>query len=138
MDTTETYIKMCEKAVEIQKLRKDWLEGDIYYDEEICYASIGCSGYDCGSFNDMSADGLVRIGYETWLPRQDQLQEILELDPSLWTGIVQLIWEFGKEMIRNKQERYIFSMEQLWLAFVMKEKYNKIWDGKDKKWKLLK
>ncbi len=23
------------------------------------------------------------------------------------------------------------SMEQLWLAFVMKEKYNKVWDGEE-------
>ena len=26
-----------------------------------------------------------------------------------------------------------FSMEQLWLAFVMKDKYDKTWDGKE--WK---
>jgi len=30
-----------------------------------------------------------------------------------------------------KQEKQFTSMEQLWLAFVMKEKYGKVWNGED-------
>ena len=77
MDTSEEYIKMCQKATEVQAL----CEADV----EIESPSI-------------------------WLPRQDQLQGMVEYT----VGV-------------NKFN----SMEQLWLAFVMSEKYNKKWDGKD-------
>jgi len=142
MDTSETYIKMCEKAEEIQKLRKDWVVGDIYFIHYcptgwIAYASIGCSGEDCGSLQDMSEDRLIRLDGETWLPRQDQLQEMAEVKSS-----GRLIYEFHYWYINHlvgvpidENEKYFFqmSMEQLWLAFVMKEKCNKIWNGTD--WK---
>lgn len=69
-----------------------------------------------------------------WLPRQDQLQEILIADYE----------EIGKEY-NDKWDRLLFacndfvngdyfdghSMEQLWLAFYMSEKHNKKWNGKE-------
>jgi len=67
----------------------------------------------------------------TWLPRQDQLQEIWwKSTPDgtylkLWT----MVEEFYGHYERYGYPKYAFSMEQLWLAFVMKELYNKIWDG---------
>ena len=63
-----------------------------------------------------------------WLPRQDQLQDMMDLPTwrlvynfSLWFGGVM---EVGAEPIWKQ-----YSMEQLWLAFVMQEKYNKTWNG---------
>lgn len=34
-----------------------------------------------------------------------------------------------------RKPSFIDSMEQLWLAFVMKEKFNKVWDDGEWKWK---
>ena len=69
-----------------------------------------------------------------WLPRQDQLQDILD------ENYVHIIGEF-KKFAYSEYNNSVFSacgtfcptengsMEQLWLAFVMNEKYNKVWDG---------
>ena len=56
-----------------------------------------------------------------WLPRQDQLQEMV------WEGsnIRSMVLEFADFVEASDYRRE--SMEQLWLAFVMKEKFNKVW-----------
>lgn len=64
-----------------------------------------------------------------WLPHQDQLQEMVESENLLFK--VKGFWEFCCSATFIKFRGY-HSMEQLWLAFVMKEKFNKIWDGE--KW----
>lgn len=62
--------------------------------------------------------------------RQDQLQEIWrEGEAGLAVGEVKLLIEW---MYQNKS--YVFDFdthEQLWLAFVMKEKYGKVWNGEE-------
>ena len=64
------------------------------------------------------------------LRTQDQLQEML----GGW-GAAKLAEVFGEwaKNYRITQETYpsSASMEQLWLAFVMKEKYNKVWNGEN-------
>ena len=116
MDTTEQYIKMCEKAEEIQTLRfPDFFAGDWY---------ISLNGYPMviGSVLPLDED-LHRRG-EIWLPRQDQLQEMI------WTkGNAPLLFLRDFLHFVGKERKYEASFEQLWLAFVMKEKYNKTWDG---------
>ena len=115
MDTSEAYTKMCEKAEEIQRSEKRPLDdaglviasdGDI-----LCYAT---------------GDFAFKVGELIWLPRQDQLQAMVDIEfPyitakffGLWCGDIQY------------DEPKFTSMEQLWLAFVMEEKYNKVWlDG---------
>lgn len=71
-----------------------------------------------------------------WIPRQDQLQKILGKERFIghWDGeyfnpSCFYIWFEQNHLycITN-----FTSMEQLWLAFVMMEKYKKIWDGE--KW----
>ena len=121
MDTSETYIKMCEKAGEIQRGKhypKTMGQKIIFWENDV-FAQIS----------------LLSINWKiVWLPRQDQLQAIL--DYSL--APLGMLWKFyytvyGKETDEDKREYWcIFdSMEQLWLAFVMKEKFNKIWNGED-------
>ena len=65
-----------------------------------------------------------------WLPTQEQLQEMM-LKPknTLCPDIFTLIALLGVFAAVNKYD----NMNELWVAFVMKEKYNKIWNGKD--WK---
>lgn len=143
MDTSETYKKMCEKAVEIQALRypskdiedsiKPWLDGDFFYvapdprwpNEE---GELGIAYYcDDYYYSQPQCDAI-------WLPRQDQLQEMES--PKGFTGFID--WQGWLKNIYPDQENpfdtravRFHSWEQLWLAFVMKEKYNKVWDGGD-------
>ena len=110
MDITEIYVKMCEKASEIQ------------YE----YAVKGFGYSDGHHFFHLKNQ------YETiWLPRQDQLQEMVE-DGEFANN--QAWYKLGKfyAWVRDVGRYNFESMEQLWLAFVMKEN-GKTWDGED--WK---
>ncbi len=112
MDTSETYIKMCD-CPEIQNQKQYTYRVD----------SINLPWYDSSGncwFND-SRDKTI------WLPRQDQLQEmvrpsVLPNDSvSTWMIILADFIEFIDEPINAG------SMEQLWLAFVMLQLYHKKW-----------
>jgi len=137
MDTSKEYILQCEKAVEIQKLHK-MNTGDCYYqtkdDSDYCEGAFTCwnglrpnAGYhDYDSWWYFPDDCI-------WLPKQDQLQEMVKTekygcDKNFW-----LLEDFMRW--RNKYAEDNASMEQLWLAFVMKEKYSKTWNGTD--WEVL-
>jgi len=62
-----------------------------------------------------------------WLPHQDQLQEMVEaVDTSPYK--LHLALTRWLEIEVGLPPPYD-SMEQLWLAFVMKERHNKTWDG---------
>jgi hypothetical protein len=173
MDTSKKYIQLCEKAQEIQDLWQ-YDDGDFYLHrftennlsdqrfkdmigkDIVMTLCISCNVKD--SYGDQYVSEYNPKGENVWLPRQDQLQNILcfkdfyaddlimdtnglsELmigfrnfcDPWEGTGCmpqkVTVIW-------CEKEEEYIkqfTSMEQLWLAFVMKENFQKIWDGE--KW----
>lgn len=123
MDTTSEYIKQCEKAGEIQK---GWKPA------ECDYAAWHCEDrLIIDHVIDYDAFGILSQKGKTWLPRQDQLQE-------MWAYHI-----YSKERANNwvtfAIEQFSFwvlnedvgfssldaSMEQLWLAFVMKEKYKK-------------
>lgn len=159
MDTSETYIKMCEKAKGIQENWKptmgDWVmvrekvEWDGYNlcvdaGETTVVLGIEERNYSSGNpivgdvddiafypecswkgFDDTPKKNLI------WLPRQDQLQEMVK---DKYKTLAELIlyfhaWAFPNAYtnLPNKPD----SMEQLWLAFVMKEKYNKVRDGEN-------
>ena len=151
MDTTPEYIKMCEKAREIQELNEEMQDGNYYKYKNKEYSGLYdfiekpyCdSCVECNYANSMT--GYIteqdRSNY-IWLPRQDQLQEMIKgnlIYSSLWDGDASTLWFdrmnslWQDTLIHNKSLHWtkFRSMEQLWLAFVMKEKYNKIWDGKE-------
>jgi hypothetical protein len=114
MDTSKEYIEMCEKATEILWKPKN---GDFFKSEtpeSIILSIIGT--------------GLDSLGRKAWLPRQDQLQEMIE-NPLLRINELD-------DFLLQQDHKFIkvSSFEQLWLMFVMKEKFNKTWDGKD--WKV--
>jgi len=141
MDTTETYIKMNREAKEIQKLWKPQ-EGDKFQGIRGYYSGkfenrietfSDCSDPYYGSIPDgweSIHDGEPGWSYKTqsiWLPRQDQLQEMLG-EHGLQT-ICAEIYQFSTSEYGSRFAMY-GSMEQLWLAFVMKEKFGKRWTGK--------
>ena len=90
-------------------------------------------------------------GENVWLPRQDQLQsfyaENLQLDARGLLELITDLRDFCDPFDRlgtmplpvavreaEKEEKYVeqfTSLEQLWLAFVMQENFQKIWDGEE-------
>lgn len=137
MDQSKEYVRMCKKAKEI---RKTWRlnAGDWLYSP---FKNVVVQSY--GNNQKMTDEEK-----EIWLflPRQDQLQGMVFQEDSqpIWTAIDcfhHFCYPYRDTCIlpiTNKeceeQELYVEkfkSMEQLWLAFVMYNKYNKKWNGED-------
>lgn len=138
MDTSKESIKMCEMAKEIQKLADRYIDKwSFFYCKEhnrLNQWSIDDEAYYCLGWKQLHKLTIQshRLNFQRlssnsiWLPRQDQLQAMIIKD-------VYLLSEAFDDFVGD--EEYPFtdfkSMEQLWLAFVMKEKFNKYYDGKD-------
>ena len=147
MDTSETYIKMCEKAEEIQHGHK-WEYGD-WFIAEFTHWIIGDASFVYepdkeGLYHRLDKPGAILTQTEKyidgylgekliWLPRQDQLQEMLFNIGNIFSPVNAIASMNDFIYYENKRVKYrglpFTSMEQLWLAFVMKEKYNKVWEG---------
>ncbi len=138
MDTTEVYIKMCD-CPEIQVLRDigSWQNGDFIGDRVDNHYSVHHRGND--AWADVKPWIKHRIEW-VWLPRQDQLQEMVNLAGrefcfrNEWTNDESYNDELASKTMVWRGEScswvvHAKSMEQLWLAFCMSEKFNKIWDG---------
>ncbi len=113
MDTSPEYVKMCHRAIELR-----WYK-DLEDRERDFYAIV-----------PDSVEGNV------WLPRQDQLQEMVEPKPSprLFAEFMTFLGYDGEHFSGGypiTRPPDFSSMEQLWLAFVMKEKYGKTWNGEE-------
>ena len=100
MDTLETYIKMNEKAEEIQKYH-GWTDGDlmwaITYSTETCFFCSGCHQFE-----------KFPLSMFVWLPRQDQLQEMIR---NKYVASV-MVQEKGHEV-----EPYVIPLMALTYAF---------------------
>jgi len=154
MDTSETYIKMCEKANEVQDAWKPE-KGDFIYGNTLAYLDLegdklfvygdwielsdkyqtGWSAWDgpnnCKKCNEHGSDDDIDFIPGVWLPRQDQLQEMIGSTDPFDSTTLDCWNSFRDWVIRQCECRGIKTHEQYWLSFVMKEKYNKIWNGKD-------
>ncbi len=122
---TDNYIKMCEKAKEIQceRILGRYNFGDLYYLESV-FRHGGKFRY-IGSYDGYENDREF-IEISTWLPTQEQLQEMVDVGLTRYEYWIRELYHF----VLN----YPFepaSMNELWLSFVMKEKYHKVWDGED-------
>ena len=116
MDTTKEYIEMCEKATEVQGKYCSKFGDFNYIDNMDAVQIFGCS--------EAFHNSII------WLPRQDQLQDMLEL--TVYDRICDKLYKFTEWVkINATYERSNCSMEQLWLAFVMSEKFGKVWTGKE-------
>lgn len=66
-----------------------------------------------------------------WLPRQDQLQEMIIEKTPRYNNLTVLNNVFYYHAVSFMHKRHnIFTMEQMWLCLLMEKIYNKIWDGK--------
>ncbi len=102
MDTSETYIKMCRTA-----FPKDAEEGT------------------CLKTQDQLQEMLGEYPEETALAKNEKFQTNLTAKLASFMDFVQPEYE----LYLPEYTKHFTSMEQLWLAFVMKEKYNKTWVG---------
>jgi hypothetical protein len=118
MDTSETYIKMCRKATEIPKGHV--LDDNDYYGigNAVDYYYSGCEEQWSPEFKSTFV----------WLPRQDQLQEMVLLKDRPVYHILDDFCRFVQSLGKTMFSAWA-SFEQLWLAFVMREKFNKTWNG---------
>jgi len=73
---------------------------------------------------DIDNEDLIKSSEDIWLPRQDQIQEMMFGD---FDNPIYISGQFQKF-----HEHWLWldftSMEQLWLAFMMWEKHGKIWE----------
>ncbi len=117
MDTSKEYILMCEKAVEVQKPHEKFNRGDIYND------------FDEGVQMAPPHTVMTIDPPPTWLPRQDQLQKIE--GSQWWNGLIKFNRWLNETFTAVHRHDKFTSIEQLWLAFVMKDNFNKTWNGED-------
>jgi hypothetical protein len=112
MDQTPEYLEMCSKLPsEIRKL--------VPKDHQ------GCMGGDKSFFGYHE-----RLNGMVWLPRQDQLQTMIyERGYNNYFYYHNRFTEFLDENFRD-----FLTYEQLWLAFVMHEKYGLNWSSERKEW----
>jgi hypothetical protein len=119
MDTSEQYIKMCEKAVELQNNGQRFLRDNYsFWVNPVHHILI--------------TSGRMPRG-DIWLPRQDQLQEMIKPKIIYGNNALNLhlsLHKFLDNCLKFKI-KIGYSMEQFWLAFVMKENFGKIWNGED-------
>lgn len=141
MDTSKEYINMCKEAKEIQK--------DLFHNIPIysfCYLIDAKQIKILGSnFLGRNIKDYMNV---IWLPRQDQLQDMLlannknkiHLLQSFYMNLMEI--KMNEHIETHQLQKWVFdqvdylntTIEQLWLIFTMKENYNKIW--KDKKWEI--
>ncbi len=121
MDRSSNYIRMCESIEEIQE---QWQPefGDFY-----ASMSLGITS-PC---QPITSDLEKKLSYlktikAVWLPRQDQLQEmVIENYAMPWD----LAIAFSNVLMGENASYFekFDSMEKLWLAFIMLEKYKRKW-----------
>lgn len=152
MDTSQIYVKMCGKAEEIQRQWKpkwaDWCFGK-------CVTQCGClvSEPKIYCFDPAEEDcwyECIPVGWDynrweaktdtIWLARQDELQGMLEEIKDKNHFIFRFYHFLQSRYLKiTHQNAYVVlynefdncSMEKLWLAFVMKEKFGKVWNGEN-------
>ena len=139
MDKSKKYIEMCEKAA--TDLGGAYDKPPDHSDFIAMEQTVGQRNFEvmCGlamwrrlaPYDPISSNRLIIKLY-----KQDQLQEMIMDGESFIAKLSQFINSMltraGLGHFVSRPNTHQFgSMEQLWLAFVMKEKYNKIWNGKE-------
>jgi len=120
---TDNYIKMCEKSEDLQKEWKPELGDKASWNGRIF------------NIDNINFEPIKRI--YVYLPSQEQLQEmilpVLKKKYNKHWNLVKMdrqanwIFRIFNCFLNEHSGIYSNDMNELWLAFVMKEKYNKIW-----------
>lgn len=137
MDLSKEYCLMSEKATEIQN--RDFEHGDyIFYKwEEHLLISDEPGNKRSFTITDSYCDEDVPDGKLIWLPRQDQLQDIVRMNGRYagYYNMLSCFSDFVHNIVQNVIEKDTFasgySYERLWLMFTMEDVFNKTWNGED-------
>lgn len=131
MDTSFQYQEMCEKAEEIQKyFWAEWVDA-IYpeIDEHLYMLAKNRNRYGGYELNYFSSP-MTKPGKNIWLPTQSQLQEMVKENHNF--DLLQKFYWWCEDIADTEDwDKISKTLEQLWLAFVMKEKFDKTWNGVD-------
>ena len=127
---------MCEQAEEIQ-CRWQRQYGDFFISEDghsRCWLSKDPDAvkFKKGFGIRIAEKGVIHLSKYIWLPRQNQLIELAQIPGRRYDSIVQDFFDWTKlpyETLSGTPGQLFRSMEQIWLAFVMQQKYNKQWNG---------
>jgi len=146
MDSTNRYAIMCQKAEEIQNLWRpkqcDFIINLTDIEEGLSFCKPAESLIQVANmyYEEKDNENYLRECEEVkeealWLPRQDQLQKIIEPDNSRIHSIMINVIEsqyndVSKQTMVSAPEMF-HSMEQLWLAYIMREKFNKLWNEEE-------
>jgi len=143
MDDLELYVKMCDNE-DIQGLW-EFEDGDLYeantkHGKITTSLCINCNVAD--SYGETYVNEDTREGKYIWLPKQDQLQKMIKRFATI--QLMQFeeeysmeVWKTQYQPINSKSYTIVANTrEQLELKFVMKEKFNKQWNGEQ--WVLIK
>ena len=137
---------MCQKAEEIQNLWRP----------KQCDFIINIADLEEGLSSCKPAESLVQVAnmyYEEqdnerylqecedlkeqalWLPRQDQLQKMIEPDNSrvhfIMMNVLESRYNDASKHAMVSAPELFYSMEQLWFAYIMREKYHKVWNEQE-------
>ncbi len=135
MDTSPVYVQMCRQAKEIQETWKPAV-GDFYNSHRV---NVVCTQE---LIEAISSDIREHRAYTwvTWLPRQDQIMELLGYTTATPLGILDGIWmtvcslTTGKNKCKLKvsEEHFVTeSFEEFLLKVLVADRWGKVWNGDD-------
>lgn len=135
MDVTENYILMSKEADEIQKVLHPGVRvyGTPFWFNNIVIRVFNGDAFYFAGFDDSKKQTI-------WLATQEQLQKLVDLfGKNLAFFYTPFSPQYRLEVFTATNHELLFivdgnSFEQVWLKFVMKEKYKKEW--RESKWKL--
>ena len=153
MDKSEIFVKMCEKAEEIQRRPPSDISG-LSLSNSLLRVFITTNAVNIPFYDLEGNCWFIRNNEKSiWLPRQDQLQEIAfehlkQKYPAyeqgkivkynyntfdLLNSFTNFIADFEHIVVHNEEYSLLetTSNERLWLMLVMKKLYNKTWNGKE-------
>ena len=146
MDATNRYAMMCQQAEEIQSLWRpkqcDFIINFTDLEEGLSFCRSAESVIQVVNmyYDEQDGDNYLQECEDLkeqalWLPRQDQLQKIIEPDNANVHAVMIKVMETryhdsSKKALVSAPELF-YSMEQLWLAYIMREKYNKVWNEEE-------
>lgn len=137
MDKSEQYIRMCEKAKEVQaqwtRDKGDWFVAQDGSVKCRPFAGDGTAVLKSG-FQITKENGVIRLAKYTWLPRLDQLMDMAQIDGVNSERLIYIFYDWSKlpyDRLSRHPQKIFGSVEQSWLAFVMQIKHFKKWDSEE-------
>jgi len=125
MNIDNEYTLMCKEASEIQSLRTLWEPGDVVANSHEKRLGLPI----------MMAEYADRSPEEIWLPRQEDLQEMVKKYSISMAELTGDFFDFTRKPYPFSDNAPLvfrlknLSMDKIWIMFVMKKNYGKVWGG---------